>query len=532
MAVIVSGGATTSTASGPWSSPFEWSGPGGNAAHPLLDFFRSCQYEELYEAQPSVNKVIDKRARLQNLVPFKVHRRSDSGPVAAPDSPFGRLTAKPCAEMSQFEYRDWLFHTKDIHGIVFGALLRDDPERLSGGVLEVAPLHPSRMRFGANEDKAPVIHRSRLTTAERTSGKTWWFVVDESNEVHFPRRDLFIWRNFHPRLPHWGLSKLEPLRSTLDDDAKARCAMAGMWDRGMRPHYVIKTNEDMSNHPAIVQQVKDDAEASHAGVGNWWRPLVLDGGASIETLPTENGLEYLSLRKLTDVEVGAVFDLSGPVIHNLDRATFNNIYEIFREIFKSSLGYDLRSLESAWDNDVRDGRHGEPAGPNFPAQMSAKFNLKGVLRGSPEAQIDSYSTQIQTGQRTINEIRALDDEPPVEGGDVLLVNAALIPAAEAGQNGGSDVEQVSLPGVPAAALQPVDVIPVLEAPKSGADAAQVVFGRLARVDDLLDVHSGRLAEGLSQASSMELWKAFQAAVEDELTVAEFRQLVRKLEFPA
>lgn len=548
MAVIVSGGTTiTTSSSGPWSTPFEWSGAGGNAGHPLLDMFRGCQYEALYEQQPSVNKVIDKRARLQGLVPLNAHERTDTGPVPIPGSGFGRLVSKPCAEMSQFEYRDWMFHTKDIHGIAFGWLVRDDPARRSGGVLEVSPLHPQRMRFGKNERKSRVFHAGRLTASERASGKSWWFVVDESTEVHIPRRDLLIWRNFHPSLPHWGLSKLDPLRSTLEDDAAARCAMEAMWKRGMRPHYVIKSDDDFSNHPAIVQQIKDDAEASHGGVGNWWHPMVLDGGASIDLLPSESGLEYLGLRKLTDVEVGAVFDMSGPVIHNLERATFNNIYEIFQDTFKSSLGYDLRSFEAAWENDVRDGTHGEPVAPNFPDGQQAKFNLKGVLRGSPEKQINSYSTQIQTGQRTINEIRGLDDLAPIEGGDVLLVNAALIPVQEAGQQGGGQEDNlVALPGgdVPlstqarAARGRPVEVevgrLPVaaLSAGLSGREAAQKVFGILSRVDSVGDVPVDRLVEGLTKSSEDEVRRAVAVALLEDAPIEGLREMVRGLEFPS
>jgi len=535
MAVLLSGGEVVST-SGPYSTPFEWSGPGGNAGHPMLDFFRSCQYEELYECQPSVNKVIDKRARLQGLVPFNALRRTPDGPMEAPDSPHGRLVAKPCAEMSQFEWRDWHFHVKDIQGITFGILLRDDPDRPSGGVLEVPAVHPMRMRYGPNEGKASEFRAGRLTAHERVSGKSWWYVVDESREVHVPRRDLFIWKNFHPRNRHWGLSKLDPLRSTLEDDAAARCAMESMWKRGARPHYVITSPDAMEDHPAVIQQVREDAQEAHGGVGNWWAPLVLDGGMDITELRTEDGLEYLSLRKLTDLDVGAVFDLSGPVIHQLERATFNNIYEIFREVFKSSLGYDLRSFEAAWENDVRDGRHGEPVAPNFPAQMSAKFNVMGVLRGSPEQQIESYSTQLQTGMLTVNEQRAMEGRPPVEGGDVALVNAALVPLSEAGQRdlnddgavGGEPVDDEPDAGPSALrGLRPIGL--PASTGKTGRDAAQAVLGRLGRVDVVESVDVDRLVDGLSAEAARKVRYAVAVAVIENESVEALRDLIRGTE---
>ena len=532
MAVLVTDGQSVTTNSGPWSSA-EWTGTGSawGSDHPLLDFFRTCQYEELYETQPSVNKVIDKRARLQGLVPFNAHRETARGSLDATRTNYGRLVAKPCGELSQFEYRDWHFHTKDIQGITFGAIIRDDPERLTGGVVEVPPLHPMRMRFGPSQDKG-TINRKRLTAAERASGKLWWFVVNESTEVHFPRRDLFIWKNFHPRKPHWGHSKLEALRSTLEDDAAARCAMEAMWKRGARPHYVIKATDNMGDHPSVVQQVKDDAAAVHGGVGNWWKPLVLDGGMDITELRTEDGLEYLGLRKLTDVEVGAVYDLSGPVIHNLERATFNNIYELFQDVFRSSIGIEFRSFEAAWDNDVRDGSHGELVAPNFPEGFTAKFNTKAVLRGSPDKQIAAYSQQIQTGQRTSNEIREYDDLPPMPGGDVLLINAALVPIEMAGESPSSADTDSEAGATPPAGTLALGGGPVLELGAgglSGREAAASVYGRLGRVEAVADIDVPRLVEGLSDGAAEQITAAVTLALVNEDDVAALRDTIRGLE---
>lgn len=531
MAVFLNGGGTVSTSTpAPWSAPFE----SMNGAHPLTEYFRNVSFEELYKCQPSVRKVIDKRASLGGLVPFKAYRRTSSGRESARSSAFGRLTSQPSQEMSQHDWHGWFFRTHDIHGIAFGLIARDEV----GRPVEVVPVSPRRMRYGKPEGKAPLERESRWTDSELNTGNTWFLRLSPEREIHFPRRDLFIWKEYNPSYPFWGLSKLESLLTTLEDDAAARCAMEMMWKQGARPNFVLKAGGSMEMHPAVIDQVKNDAQESLGGLGNWWKPLVLEDGMDIETLPFADGLEYLGLRKLTDLEVGAVFDLSGAIIHNHERSTFNNIHEIYQDVFRSVMAHVLGSFEAAWNHDVRDGRHGAGGPPNFPEGLYAEHDTAGVLRGSAEAVISAGSTQLQTGQLTVNEFRELQNRPPVEGGDVLLINAALVPLTEASraiQPGGSSTG-LDAPGdeadgapvtVPLSLAEGVD-LPAPTVGLSGQRAASVVMGRLSRVE-VADIDVGRLVEGLSPGASRKVREAVAWCVIEDGSVERLRSMIKDLE---
>lgn len=62
-----------------------------------------------------------------------------------------------------------------------------------------------------------------------------------------------------------------------------------------------------------------------------------------------------------------------------------------------------------------------------------EFNLEGLLRGDSAARSNFYQSALTNGWMTINEVRALENMPPVDGGDVPRMQSQNIPITESGQ---------------------------------------------------------------------------------------------------
>ena len=60
-------------------------------------------------------------------------------------------------------------------------------------------------------------------------------------------------------------------------------------------------------------------------------------------------------------------------------------------------------------------------------KMSVEFNVEAILRGDFLARMEGMSKAVASGLRTPNEARALDNLPPVEGGDVAYIQGAMMP---------------------------------------------------------------------------------------------------------
>lgn len=71
--------------------------------------------------------------------------------------------------------------------------------------------------------------------------------------------------------------------------------------------------------------------------------------------------------------------------------------------------------------------------------LTIEFKLDGFLRTSPEARAQYYSTMSQNGVMSRNEIRKLENLPPVDGGDELTAQSNLVPLKKLGEvkNGSS-----------------------------------------------------------------------------------------------
>lgn len=515
MPVVFGSSGSPDYSSGPWSSPLEWSGAGGNAGHPLLTLFQQCSYDKMYKCQPSVRKVVDKLAGLHSMVPLGTFRRGVGGVKSeAPTSALGRLMADPCSSrMSADQFWLRFFTFRYLHGTSFIAKRRDGLGRPN----ELLVVHPGRMRYGEEQGDCIRVDRRFLTEHERESGCGWWYQVGRGLEFQIARRDLIIWNNFNPDDEEWGLSKLESLRGTLADDAGARTAMSAVWSRSARPSIILKSVDDFSERPAIIQQIQDQVLASHGGVSNWQKPLVLDGGVEFEEVRIEKDLEYLELRKLTDREVGSVFDLTPPAIHDLERATFNNVEELLRDVMRTTMQPHLRALEAVLEHDLRDGRHGMDVSPDFGSAFFVDHMEGKVLRGSPEALSQTRSVQLQTAQRTVNEIRAEDNLPPLAGGDRPLVNAALVALDEAG---GRDLDNSGDVGNTDSAA---------DAPEPSSSAVGSVMGRLSRVDSLADVDLGVVLADLSAESVGDVSALYGRLLVDGGSVKDLRAGLKDLE---
>jgi hypothetical protein len=68
------------------------------------------------------------------------------------------------------------------------------------------------------------------------------------------------------------------------------------------------------------------------------------------------------------------------------------------------------------------------------AGRHAEHNLDGLLRGDLVARMGALSQSVQNGLLTPNEGRALDNRPPMDGGDGLFIQGATVPLNQAGNN--------------------------------------------------------------------------------------------------
>ena len=399
-------------------------------------------YGTLYKHQLWVFVVISKRARGVARLPLKVYLRDDMNRPEARGHPYAELLRNPNPAISSFRFWEWTSSTYDIYGEAFWYKRRD----ANGVPFQLVPLHPTGMTL-------------------RENGR-WDFENGKGRLEGIPSEDLVHFKSYNPSDSDRGLSPLEPLRDTLENEANARTATSSFWARGARPGTAL-THPGNLSQPA-ANRLKAQFDAIAAGSGKTGTTVVLEEGMEPKRLDlSAEEAQYIETRKLNREEVCGAYDVPPPVVHILDRATFSNITEQMRSMYRDTMAPHLKGFEADLETQLR--------APDFGDDVYAEFLLDEVLRGDFEARADAYA---KAQHMTIAEKRKAENLPFIEGTDVLLVNTASQP-------------------LDALLRAPVPVQPGPPALPPAAPDARSVLGRLSWQKSLDDVDPIALTAGLN-----------------------------------
>ena len=473
---------------------------------------KQATYGAIYSKQLWVYTVVRKRALATRRLPVKTYRRGDNGDRQdARDTPLAALLRNPNPRMSGPFLWEWTSSTYDIFGEAIWLKIRGRDGRPG----ELWPIHPSNI----------VVRREDNGTLSYVYGPG--VMLGSDPQYVIPEHDVVHFKTFNPDGTTRGLSPIEPLRQTLVNEDAARRASSAFWKNGARPSGFLSHPNNLSEPAA--KRLSAQWAALHGSVDNFGKWAVLEEGMKPETLSlTAEEAQYIETRKLNQIEVCAVYDMAPPVVHILDRATFSNIVEQFRSMYRDTMAPHLSGFEATLADQLV---------PEFASDLYVEFLMDEVLRGNFEARIPAIAQAIQTGQLTPNEGRAIENRPAVEGGDSLLINAALVPVDAAAVNGvgqlvrsGFDPEAsaaaMGLPPIPHTGLAPVTV-QADDEPSSNANARafDAMWGRLGTALSLEEVDIDLVTAGLNGHASI-VRDTYEQAIAAGDTITDFRARLR------
>lgn len=380
----------------------------------LTDQFAS--YGAIYRNQLWVYVVVNKRARATARLPLKVYERVTTGRDEKRDSPYARILRRPNHKHDPFFLWLWTSSTLDIYGEAMWVKLRGT----NGKPAELWPVHPALMEV----KKFPVDKSGKIVPWAEPGGPTATFYVRMDSPQSavplalIPERDVVHFRLFNPDNTVRGLSPCEPLRQTLVNEDAARRATSAYWKNGARPAIALRHPKVLS--PEAAARLRANWDEIYAGPENTGRTALLEEGLEVEKIALNlEEAQYINTRKLNREEVCACWDMAPPAVGILERATYNNIEELLKGLYRDTLPPHIGLLEAAMEQQLR---------PEFADDgIYAEFLMDEILRGTFTERAEKVQAGINSGQLTPNEGRALDNRPPLPGGNQLLVNSTLNP---------------------------------------------------------------------------------------------------------
>lgn len=130
--------------------------------------------------------------------------------------------------------------------------------------------------------------------------------------------------------------------------------------------------------------------------------------------------QLLETRKFSTEEICRWFGVPPVMIGASSQTTWGSgIAEIMSGFYKVTLNPLLHSIEQALRASVLtiDER----------ISHTVEFNFDALLRGDISSRYAAYATAVQNGFKTRNEVRQLENDEPLEGGDVLTAQTNLAP---------------------------------------------------------------------------------------------------------
>ena len=124
------------------------------------------------------------------------------------------------------------------------------------------------------------------------------------------------------------------------------------------------------------------------------------------------------------------------MVGDLEKSSFSNIEQQSLEFVK----YTLDPWVTRWEQSLTRTLFTDEEKKVY----FIKFNLEGLLRGDYASRMSGYATARQNGWMSANDIRELENMdriPAEDGGDLYLINGAMLPLANAGAYAGVSIEE-------------------------------------------------------------------------------------------
>jgi hypothetical protein len=151
------------------------------------------------------------------------------------------------------------------------------------------------------------------------------------------------------------------------------------------------------------------------------RPGILFGGAKFTKTTVDNdSAQFLESRRFAIEEIARIFRVPPAMLGHNSAGAMS-----YASVEMNGINFVTHTLRP-YISKIEDGYQKLLNGRAF-----LKFNVDGLLRGDQATRYAAFSTGIQAGFLSINDIHRIEDMPPIEGGDVYRVPLANVDIAAA-----------------------------------------------------------------------------------------------------
>ena len=328
-------------------------------------------------------------------LPCELYRRDDKGGrERAIDHPlYDVIHSQPNRKDTSFEYYEQGMGHLGLEGNEFSLIERD----AAGFPTELIPVNPKKMGVLKGPDGLP-----------------YYQLLDYKNQI-LPMRSVHHVKAFSLD----GYVGLSPIATNADTIGLAMATeqhASAVFQRGATMAGVIERPREataIKDQASVDRLLSKFTERHGGGLRNAFSVALLQEGMQYKQLAMDNEkAQLLESRNFGVVEVCRLYRVAPNMIQHLDKATFNNIEHLGLQFVIYTLMPWIKRIAAAMMRDLLI--------PSERKNLYIEFNVSGLLRGDQKSRFEAYAIARQWGWLSVNDIRRLENMPPIKGGDRYL----------------------------------------------------------------------------------------------------------------
>jgi HK97 family phage portal protein len=351
-------------------------------------------------------------------LPIHVKRRVDerTREDASNDPLWGLLRRKPNRWQTPSQFRRMMQAHLLLRGNAYALKMRSafgDKQ-----VMALVPLHPDRVKVEQRDDLSLV-----YTVSKKDGGAT---VYSQDDIMHLVGLTLD---------GVTGVSVITYARETLGLALAMEDHGAATFRRGLRASVVLK-------HPGRLGKeglefLKATLQEYRSGGDNEDKALILEEGMTSEKLSmTAEDAQWIESRKFSRTDIAMFFGVPPHMIGDTEKSTSWGT-----GIEQQSIGFTTYTLEdwlTTWEETIN-----RDLIPPQKLDLYARFNRAAIVKGDIAARWQSYVQALQWGVYSPNEVRALEDMNPRDGGDIFYDPPNTAGSSSSNRDNGNEPPQAA-----------------------------------------------------------------------------------------
>lgn len=356
--------------------------------------------DDLWKEQPHLRTVVDFLAR--NVAQLGVHAyemQGDEGRVRVRDGVLPEVLRRPNANQTGYEFWRAVVSDLALYDAAYVMVLS-----APGGGFELRTIRPSWVTNFIDPDAYSVGGYVVMFPGNRRA-------------VEVPAESVVAFHGWHPTDERIGSSPVNALRSILTEQIQAQLFREQVWRRAGRVgSYLTRPKDAAQWSNEGRKRFKDQWQSAYSNNGaNAGATPVLEDGMELKRVGfSAKEEEYIDGTKLALTTVAAVYHVNPTMVGLLDNANYSNVREFRRMLYGETLGPIIAQIEGRLNAFLL------PKLGYAGSSTYVEFNTEARLRGSFEEQSQVMQASIGGPWMTINEGRARQNMPAVDGGDELI----------------------------------------------------------------------------------------------------------------